>query len=173
MPVLIRALVYGSIFVGLVLVYVPSWLLEGTGARPASTGPWQVGGMILTGAGAIVLVWTVLAFALVGKGTPVPLDPPRRLVVTGPYRFVRNPMYLAAGAVLLGAAAFYRSWAIAAYCAALLGAVSVFVVKYEEPTLRRLFGADYEAYRRNVRRWVPTPRRARPGPGSPRRPPRG
>jgi protein-S-isoprenylcysteine O-methyltransferase Ste14 len=158
MPVLIRALVYGSIFVSLVFVYVPSRLVEGPGVpRPAATGPWQVGGMVLSAAGAIVLLWTVLAFALVGKGTPVPLDPPRRLVVTGPYRFVRNPMYLAAGAVLLGAAAFHRSWAIAAYCAALLGAVSVFIVKYEEPTLRRLFGAEYETYCRSAGRWVPRP----------------
>ncbi|HMB68821.1 MAG TPA: isoprenylcysteine carboxylmethyltransferase family protein, partial [bacterium] len=157
MSVLLRALIYGSVFVSLVFVYVPSWLLAETGvAGPAGTGPWQIGGMILSGAGAVVVLWTVLAFALVGKGTPVPLDPPRRLVVVGPYRWVRNPMYLGAGAVLLGAAAYFRSWAVVAYCAALLGAVAVFIVTYEEPTLRRLFGEEYEAYCRSVRRWIPT-----------------
>lgn len=158
MPVLMRALVIASLFVALVFVFVPSRLLAWTGiAVPREIGPWQVGGMIAAAAGAAIDLWTVLAFAVVGKGTPAPFDPPRRLVVRGPYRFVRNPMYVGAGIALLGAAAFCRSPALVGYCLFLLAAGHVFVIRYEEPTLRRLFGEEYEAYRRSVRRWIPRP----------------
>ena len=97
----------------------------------------------------------VLTFAFIGKGTPAPFDPPRRLVVQGPYRIVRNPMYMGAGMALGGAALFYRSSALAAYVVLFLLVTHLFVVWYEEPTLRGLFGAEYDAYCRRVRRWGP------------------
>ena len=117
-------------------------------------GP-QIAGAIAAGAGALLALWCVFAFVRIGKGTPAPFDPPRRLVVRGPYRFVRNPMYIGGGLALGGAALFYESASLLAYAAAFLLAAHFFVVVYEEPTLRRGFGAEYEAYCQRVRRWRP------------------
>jgi protein-S-isoprenylcysteine O-methyltransferase Ste14 len=154
--VLIRALTYASLFIALVLLYLPAQTLAWAGvARPERIGPPQVLGGLVGLAGALVAAWCILAFAVVGRGTPAPFDPPRRLVVRAPYRFVRNPMYLGAGLALAGAALFYRSGALLAYAGGFLLAMHAFVVGYEEPTLRRTFGEDYEAYRRQVRRWLP------------------
>lgn len=165
MAVLMRAFLVATLFVSLVFVLVPARLLAWTGIpHPDGIGPWQVAGLAAVIGGAALDLWTVLIFALVGKGTPTPFDPPRRLVVGGPYRFVRNPMYVGAGVALLGVAAFYRSPAIAAYCLVLLGLSHAFIVRYEEPTLRRLFGEEYEAYRRIVPRWIPR-RNTGPTPG--------
>ena len=105
--------------------------------------------------GALIVVWCALAFALVGKGTPAPFDPPRRLVVVGPYRYVRNPMYLGAGLAVFGSALVYESYAVLAYLAIAAVIVSIFVVGYEEPTLRRAFGQEYVEYCRRVHRWRP------------------
>jgi protein-S-isoprenylcysteine O-methyltransferase Ste14 len=104
----------------------------------------------------------VWQFAWNGLGTPAPFDPPRRLVVSGPYRFVRNPMYLGMGVALIGEAIVFPNVRvpILAMVALLFVFVTLFVMGYEEPTLRRLFGAEYEGYCRRVRRWWPVPRRA-------------
>jgi protein-S-isoprenylcysteine O-methyltransferase Ste14 len=160
--VLVRAVVYASLFIGLVLVFLPARLLLWSGARAAAgIGLGQAAGMAAAALGGALALWCIFTFVFLGRGTPAPFDPPRRLVVRGPYRFVRNPMYLGAGAALAGAALFYRSAALAAYAAAFLLALHAFVVGYEEPTLRSAFGADYERYCREVRRWRPR----WPGPG--------
>jgi protein-S-isoprenylcysteine O-methyltransferase Ste14 len=111
--------------------------------------------MMVAAAGALLALWCVVTFVAIGKGTPAPFDPPRRLVVRGPYRFVRNPMYLGGALALAGAALFYQSLLLLAYGSIFLFAACLFVLFYEEPTLRRTFGADYEAYRRHVGRWLP------------------
>ena len=112
--------------------------------------------MVIGGVGAAVALWCIFTFAFVGKGTPAPFDPPRRLVIRGPYRFVRNPMYIGALFALIGAALFYGSLPILEYTGLFLLATHLFVILYEEPTLRRTFGEDYAAYCRTVRRWLPT-----------------
>ena len=122
---------------------------------PPATGAAQIAGMIVGAAGAALALWCVLAFALVGKGTPAPFDPPRRLVVQGPYRLVRNPMYVGAGLALAAAALFCQSMALLGFAALFLLVTHLFVVWYEEPTLRRSFGEEYAAYCRRVRRWWP------------------
>lgn len=156
MIVLVRAVTYAALFIGLVLVFLPAQVLSRSGiARPAGVGVPQIAGLAVAAAGAVLAIWCVITFALVGKGTPAPFDPPRRLVVQGPYRFVRNPMYMGAGLALAGAALFYRSAALLGFTALFLVATHLFVVCYEEPTLRRMFGEEYEAYRRRVRRWRP------------------
>ena len=155
MFVVARALAYATLFIGLVLVYVPSELVAWSGARPAESAIAKVAGLALAAIGGAVALWCVLAFAVLGKGTPLPLDPPRRLVVRGPYRFVRNPMYLAAAAAVVGAAIYYGSMALAAYAAVFLSLMHALVVGYEEPALRKTFGADYDRYRASVRRWRP------------------
>ncbi|MDP2469980.1 MAG: methyltransferase [Candidatus Palauibacterales bacterium] len=154
--VVLRALTYASIFVGLVLVFVPARLISWSGiARPESIGAVGMVGAAAVIGGAALALWCVLTFAFVGRGTPAPFDPPRRLVVRGPYRFVRNPMYIGATLALAGASLFYRSPPLLAYTLLFVAVTHVFVVAYEEPALTRMFGADYELYRRRVRRWRP------------------
>ncbi len=158
MLVLIRALTFATLFIGFVLVFLPARLLSWSGvAQPAEFGWPQLLGVTVGAVGVVLALSCVLAFAVVGKGTPAPFDPPRQLVVRGPYRFVRNPMYLGAALALGGAALFYRSWHLLAYMGSFLLVTHLFVVRYEEPTLRRTFGEEYERYCRRVRRWWPLP----------------
>ena len=156
LAVLARTLVYATLFIGFLLVFLPAQLLNNAGiAGPRAVGAGQVLGVVICLAGTALALWCIGTFVLVGRGTPAPFDPPRRLVVRGPYAFVRNPMYIGAGAALLGAALYYESAALAIYAAGFLVVMHAFVVLYEEPALRRTFGADYEAYTARVRRWTP------------------
>jgi protein-S-isoprenylcysteine O-methyltransferase Ste14 len=156
MFVLFRTVTYATFFVGFLLVYLPSRVLLWSGiVRPAAMEAPQIAGMMVTTAGALLALWCVVTFVAIGKGTPAPFDPPRRLVVRGPYRFVRNPMYLGGALALAGAALFYQSLLLLAYDSIFLFAACLFVLFYEEPTLRRSFGADYEAYCHQVPRWCP------------------
>ena len=156
MFVLARATTYSALFIGLLLLFLPGRILSSTGIiQPAAIGGWQGAGMLVGASGAALALACILTFVFVGKGTPAPFDPPRRLVVQGPYRFVRNPMYLGAGCALAGAALFYQSIPLLGYAAVFLLITHLFVVWYEEPTLRRIFDGDYEAYRRRVGRWWP------------------
>ena len=156
MFVLARALTYSALFIGLLLIFLPDRILSATGIfQPPAIGVWQVVGVVLGAAGAALALTCIFTFVVVGKGTPAPFDAPRRLVVRGPYRFVRNPMYLGAALALAGAALFYQSPALLGYAGAFLLLTHVFVVLYEEPTLRRTFEADYEGYCRRTGRWWP------------------
>jgi protein-S-isoprenylcysteine O-methyltransferase Ste14 len=156
MIVLARAATYAALFIGLVLVFLPARVLAWSSiTRPAALGMPQAVGLLLGGLGGMLAVWCIGTFAFFGKGTPAPFDPPRRLVVQGPYRVVRNPMYIGAGLALAAAALYYQSGSLAGYAALFLFATHVFVVSYEEPTLRRTFGEEYAAYCRRVRRWWP------------------
>lgn len=155
----IRALTYATIFVGLVLVLVPARLLESSGVTPSrETGLPQFAGAMVVLLGAALALWCVLAFAVIGRGTPAPFDPPRRLVVAGPYRFVRNPMYLGAALVLAGLTTYFASLRVFGYTLLFLVVTHLFVIWYEEPTLRRLFGNEYEQYCSQVHRWRPSRR---------------
>jgi len=137
-------------------VFLPGRVLSWSGiVRPAGIGAAQAAGMLVGASGAILALWCIATFILIGRGTPAPFDPPRRLVVVGPYRLVRNPMYIGAALALAGAALFYESWALLGYCAAFALATHLFVVTYEEPTLRATFGDPYVRYCQRVRRWWP------------------
>ena len=105
--------------------------------------------------GSAVLLYGVWRFAADGRGTPAPTAPTERLVIAGPYRYVRNPMYLAVGAVIAGQALLFASLALVVYLAVFVVAVATFVRLHEEPTLARTFGAEYEAYRAAVPGWWP------------------
>jgi len=101
MFVLVRAVTYATLFIGFVLVYLPGRFLSWSGiTRPEFVGAPQVGGILIGAIGAVLALWCLLTFAFIGKGTPAPFDPPRRLVIRGPYRFVRNPMYIGAATAL-------------------------------------------------------------------------
>jgi len=94
-------------------------------------------------------------FAVEGLGTPAPVAPPQKLVVTGLYRYVRNPMYVSVVAIILGQALLFGDWRLIVYGAIFWLACHAFVLGYEEPALRRKFGAQYEAFCANVPRWLP------------------
>ena len=119
-------------------------------------------GILLIVAGLPGLVDSFARFALQGLGTPAPIAPTQNLVVTGLYRYVRNPIYVALVAVILGQALLFGDWRLFLYGALVFVAFHIFVLAYEEPTLRESFGAEYETYRANVSRWIPrlTPWRA-------------
>lgn len=156
MFILARAVTYATLFVSLVLIFLPARILTASGiVRPGAIGVWQIAGVLVGVAGAALALWCVLAFVFVGRGTPAPFDPPRRLVVRGPYRVVRNPMYVGAGIALLGAALFYQSLALSSYVGVFLLVTHAFVIGYEEPTLRATFGPEYSVYCQNVGRWWP------------------
>jgi protein-S-isoprenylcysteine O-methyltransferase Ste14 len=160
MFVLVRAVTYAALFIGFVLVYLPGRFLSWSGiVEPATTRAPQVAGMIIVGIGTAIALWCVLVFVFIGKGTPAAFDPPRKLVVRGPYRFVRNPMYIGAGMTLAGVALFYESLSIFIYACLFFLITHLFVVLYEEPTLRRTFGNEYEAYCDRVKRWIPRRRK--------------
>jgi protein-S-isoprenylcysteine O-methyltransferase Ste14 len=151
-----RAVTYSLLFVSFVLVFLPARVLSWSGIqRPAGIGVWQVIGVLLGAAGAALALSCIVAFVFVGRGTPAPFDPPRRLVARGPYRFVRNPMYVGAGLALAGAALFYQSFGLLGYIGALFLCTHVFVTTYEEPTLRKAFGREYLEYCEGTGRWWP------------------
>jgi protein-S-isoprenylcysteine O-methyltransferase Ste14 len=113
--------------------------------------------------GTIALGECFVRFAVQGRGTPAPVAPTRHLVVTGLYRWVRNPMYVAVVAIILAQGLWFASIPVLVYAAVVWAAVTAFVVLYEEPTLARTFGDEYAEYRANVHRWLPrvTPWRPR------------
>jgi protein-S-isoprenylcysteine O-methyltransferase Ste14 len=153
---LVRTLIYVTLIVAALLFTLPAGSLSWAGlTRAGSTGPLQVAGVVVGIAGVALALRCVFTFAWVGKGTPLPFDPPRRLVVGGPYRVVRNPMAIGVGLTLAGAALFYRSVGLFVLTALFFLVIHLFVVLYEEPTLRRQFGSEYDDYTREVRRWWP------------------
>ena len=131
----------------------------------------RVLGAALIVAGVIVLVQAFARFVREGSGTPAPAAPTDRLVVGGLYRYVRNPMYIAVAATIVGQALLLGQLSLLAYAALFCLVVATFVRLYEEPTLARQFGADYEAYRRAVPAWWPR-RHAWAGPATSAAPPR-
>jgi protein-S-isoprenylcysteine O-methyltransferase Ste14 len=154
--IILRAMTYAALFVGLVLIFVPARLLSWSGiVRPATFGLPQIAGVVIGSVGAAMAAWCVYTFAVVGRGTPAPFDPPRRLVVRRPYRFVRNPMYIGAGLALIGVALVYESVPFLLYTLLFALIAHIFVLRYEEPTLRRTFGEEYESYRSQTGRWWP------------------
>ena len=141
---------------GIVVGLIP-WLLTGWQAREPAPywAPIRVLGVILLVAGLIVLVQAFVRFVVEGFGTPVPVAAPDRLVVGGLYRYVRNPMYVAILAAIVGQALLLGRLGLLLYAAAVWTISAAFVRWYEEPTLTRRFGAEYEAYRRAVPAWWP------------------
>ena len=107
------------------------------------------------GVGLALVVRSVALFARVGEGTLAPWDPTRRLVVVGPYRYVRNPMISGVLAILVGETLAFWSGALLAWTAVVFAVNAIYMPLVEEPDLRLRFGADYDCYRQNVRRWVP------------------
>jgi protein-S-isoprenylcysteine O-methyltransferase Ste14 len=149
---LLRALIIEPIFIALWTSWVPRWF-----AGPHAFSDPRPMGWIVVAIGSLIVLPCMWEFAWRGLGTPAPFDPPRRLVISGPYRWVRNPMYVGFGVVLIGEAIVFPHAATVILIMMLIlwAFVTAFVIAYEEPTLRRLFGADYDNYCRSVHRWIP------------------
>jgi len=122
------------------------------GPLPAWTWPLGVAAAAI---GAALALTCAGLFAIRGKGTPAPFDPPRRFVAFGPYRAVRNPMYIGGFLLIVGFAVIARSSSVLVLSIPWLALVHLFVVLYEEPSLAARFGATYDEYCRSVPRWIP------------------
>jgi protein-S-isoprenylcysteine O-methyltransferase Ste14 len=136
------------------------WLLTGWDAGDTWL-PLQVAGAVVLVAGVAALVYSFARFVTEGRGTPAPVAPTERLVVGGLYRYVRNPMYVAVLATIVGQALLLGRWVLLGYGAVVFLAVFSFVRLYEEPELERTYGKQYADYRRAVPGWLPGPRRFR------------
>jgi protein-S-isoprenylcysteine O-methyltransferase Ste14 len=161
----LRTLGWFALFPGVFIGLVPWWLhhrVEGAFVWDGSVWRWGAIWLILNGLG--LAGWCVNLFNVEGRGTPVPFDPPKRFVATGPYRFVRNPMALGLFLVLGGEAALYESKAVVIYLLLVIGLIHAFVCWVEEPDLTRRFGASYAAYKHDVPRWIPRPIAGAPPP---------
>jgi protein-S-isoprenylcysteine O-methyltransferase Ste14 len=151
----VRSLLWTVLFPGLFAGYVP-WRFFGLDrARIDWSNPLHALGLLCIGLGAALLSACIFEFARSGRGTLSPVDPPRHLVVRGLYRYVRNPMYLSVTTIVLGEWLLTRSAALGMYWVIWFLGVNLFVVGYEEPTLRQRFGGSYDAYTRQVGRWIP------------------
>jgi protein-S-isoprenylcysteine O-methyltransferase Ste14 len=159
----VRSLFWAAAFPGMFAGYLP-WRYFGVReARPDLGNPAALVGLALVAVGVALLSTCIFEFARSGLGTLSVIDPPRKLVVRGLYRYVRNPMYLSVVTIVLGELLLTGSPALLAYGAIGFGAINLFVLGYEEPNLRRRFGPAYEAYLREVGRWLPRLSRKPPG----------
>ncbi len=160
--VAIRALLWASGFIAL-------WTWAAVRVRAADVAAGRYlpfagvfPGLTLAALGAVLVLSCLAVFAFRGDGTPAPFDPPRRFVASGPYRWVRNPMYLGALAILAGCGLAFRSPSVVGLAAIAWVLAHGFAVLIEEPGLERRFGESYRAYRRTTNRWVPRPPRGAP-----------
>jgi|HubBroStandDraft_5_1064220.scaffolds.fasta_scaffold00248_9 protein-S-isoprenylcysteine O-methyltransferase Ste14 len=141
---------------GCVAGLLPWWICRWQFRTPfAGYAQLRVIGVVIIAAGAFVVLDSFARFALQGVGTPAPVFPTKHLVVKGFYRFVRNPMYAAVVAVILGQALLFGDVRVFEYALFAWLVAHLFVLTYEEPTLRKTFGAKYESFRANVPRWIP------------------
>ena len=148
-----KSLLYLIIEAGLFALYIPLGLLR-TGPR-IETGVTSLLAIPLWLIGSLIVLRCFWDFTFKGRGTPVPIDPPKELVVTGFYRYVRNPIYVGVLLIFLGHFLWFGYWALLIYTVFAFIGVHFFVVLYEEPTLKRKFGAVYEDYLKRIPRWIP------------------
>ncbi|MGA7854374.1 MAG: isoprenylcysteine carboxylmethyltransferase family protein [Candidatus Acidiferrales bacterium] len=141
---------------GFLVVLVPFWISRWR-IQPPFLGfmPFRILGVVLMAAGLPVLLESFARFALQGLGTPAPIFPTQHLIVKGFYRYVRNPMYVAVVSMVLGQGLLFGNPQLLLYGVIAWLGTFLFVLTYEEPTLRRTFGAEYDTYRANVPRWIP------------------
>ncbi len=151
----LRTALFTLLIPGTVLVFAPMALVaSGLGPR-MDLGAARFAGWAPLALGLGMIAWCFVAFIRRGRGTPAPYDPPRRLVISGLYRFVRNPQYVGVVLTLIGEALLTRAAILFAYAAVLAIGYHLFVTLHEEPRLLRLFGEDYARYCQSVPRWVP------------------
>ena len=152
LSLVVRNLMFTVVVPGIGGAWVPWWILTRHG-RMAMPDAWEA--IPVIAAGVALYAWCVWNFAAVGRGTPGPWDAPSRFVTVGPYRWVRNPIYVAALLIVLGEAWLFMSLLLLAYAGTMAVFFHLFVTGYEERALRRRFGSSYQEYRHMVSRWIP------------------
>jgi|SRR5687767_1168585 len=152
MMLLLKNLLLTLVVPGTIVVYVPLLL---AGGRPPASGLVLLLALVLLGTGGVIYAWCLWDFAAFGRGTPAPINAPKKLVVHGLYRYTRNPMYVGALAVLLGWAVMFQGRALLIYALCVGICFHLFVVVYEERRLGQQFGAEYHDYCEKVGRWLP------------------
>lgn len=152
MTLFLKNLIFTLIAPATVAVYVPVWIARD---RSSASGLLFLPGLVLLAAGGAMYLWCVWDFATFGRGTPAPIDAPKRLVVRGLYRHVRNPMYVGVLTMILGWTLIFHAPTLLIYALCVWTVTHLFVVLYEERHLRELFGSEYEDYCRTVNRWLP------------------
>ncbi len=158
MKLYVKAALFTLVAPGSVGVWVPAFLARN---RETVEGAVQVPAVLLMAIGGLIYLRCVWDFVAFGKGTPAPIDAPKRLVIRGLYRYSRNPMYVGLLTMIAGWALLYGSVLLAAYGVGIFIFFSLFIHFHEEPRLSREFGDEYEAYRTQVGRWLPRPPRRR------------
>lgn len=148
-----KTILFTLIAPGTVTVLLPYLILRGR-ARELSSDVFTIIGCLLILTGAVIYVACAFSFVRFGRGTPAPIDPPKELVVKGLYRWSRNPMYVGIISILIGEAILFRSTALLGYAAVVFVGFNLFILCYEEPTLRQMFGESYERYCKTVPRWI-------------------
>jgi protein-S-isoprenylcysteine O-methyltransferase Ste14 len=162
----LKTLIFTVFVPGTVAIWIPYRILSSAGSRGSiSIGGVRYFGLAVITIGALIYLWCAWDFTFAGKGTPAPIDPPRELVVKGLYRYVRNPMYAGVLSVVLGQATWFEAPRLFAYAGLVFVLFSAFVLIYEEPALKRKFGASYKQYCERVPRWIPRFRRSQDAPG--------
>ena len=152
MLLFLKNLVFTLVVPGTVAGYLP-WLIAGD--KAVGSAGIVVTALTLFLLGGAIYLWCLWDFATFGRGTPAPVDAPRRLVVRGLYRYTRNPMYVGVLTVILGWAALFQAFSLLLYALAVGAGFHLFVVRYEEPHLRKIFAAEYGNYCSQVGRWLP------------------
>lgn len=152
----VEGIIFTLIVPGTVTVVIPLMILQNFGIRiPELWGGLQYIALLIIGFGIVIYSWCLLDFIVRGRGIPLPIDHPKRLVVHGLYRYVRNPMYLGILFILMGEVCFFQSLRLFFYTTVWFMIIHAVVLLYEEPALKTKFGTEYEWYKRSVRRWLP------------------
>jgi len=151
----LRAVLYSAAFV-LLWAWLAASVRPFDARLPFTIPAWVFPlGLILAFAGSLIALWCIVTFVARARGTPAPFDPPREFVAAGPYRYVRNPMYVGAFGILVGAGLIVQSPSVIGLAILFLLFTHLLVVLYEEPSLTRRFGDPYRRYKSTVHRWLP------------------
>ena len=152
MRLFLKNLLFTVLVPGTIAGYVPWWMVR---YYPFEPSAWTVAAAVNLALGVAIYLWCLWDFASYGGATPAPIDAPKKLVVRGLFRYVRNPIYVGVLSVILGWAMLFQALNVFVYGACVGIGFHLFVLLYEEPALRRAFGREYEDYCSRVGRWIP------------------
>lgn len=152
---LLKSILFTFLGPGILTIAIPTVILHSGAALTLEIAGLRYVGLIVLIAGAGIACWCMWAFVAIGHGMPTSVNPPVEFVAKGLYRTIRNPMYAGVLLIIFGEAWYYASWALLLHGLLAWLALHLFVVRYEEPSLHRRFGAAYDRYVQTVPRWVP------------------
>ena len=150
----LRNLFFTILQPGIVAGLVPYWILRGELSVSRSWQFTHYAGIVIFLIGLIIMLHCIINFAVKGRGTLSPADPTKRLVISGLYKYSRNPMYVGVMLILVGESMYFRSQSLWMYSFFIFIAFNLFIAGFEEPRLRRDFGEEYQAYCKRVSRWI-------------------